>query len=201
MKTWHAAIASFGTAAFLVAAYVAVLSVSGALFALTDLSHVGDAVVVPKLKTVVATKPIKVAPVVARAPRPTPPPKPAPAPKPQVVASTSLVQELPATPSHFSSSPSKPAGKPSFQDPTGRSQGGGADGGGRTTAEEEEASHDDAALLSGQGVNASGPARNAADKVNTALDSTVGGNLKAVTDPAVKAVDFIERQLGLDRQK
>ena len=199
MKTWHAAIASFGTAAFLVAAYVAVLSVSGALFALTDLSRVSDAVVAPKLKTVVATKPVKVdvEPVVARVPRPEPEPEPAPEPEPQVVASTNLVEELPASPAPISRDRSTPSGRPDFQRPD-RGNGGG--GGGTPGTPSDESGGDGAALLSEDGVNASGSARHLTDEVNTALEGTTGGNLSGLTDRVVKVVDGLERGLGLDRQ-
>lgn len=197
MKTWHAAIASFGTAAFLVAAYVAVLSVSGALFALTDLSRVSDVVAVPKLKTVVATKPgkVNVEPVVARVPRPEPEPEPAPEPEPQAVASTNLVEELPASPAPISRNRSTPTGRPDFQRPD-RGNGGGGGGTAGTPGE----SGDGAALLSEDGVNASGSARHLTDEVNGALEGTTGGNLKGLTDRVVKVVDGLERGLGLDRQ-
>ena len=199
MKTWHAAIASFGTAAFLVAAYVAVLSVSGALFALTDLSRVSDAAVAPEIKTVVATKPVKVdvEPVVARVPRPEPEPEPAPEPEAQVVASTNLVEELPASPAPISRDRSTPSGKPDFQRPDRGNDGGGGD---NPQTPGESGGGDGAALLSEDGVNASGSARYVTDKVNAALEGTTGGNLKGVTDRVVKVVDGLERGLGLDRQ-
>jgi hypothetical protein len=198
VKTWHAAIASFGTAAFLVGAYIAVLSVSGALFAFTDLSNAGTARTAPPLKTVVAVKPVKVKPVVARVPEPEPAPEPEPVavsePEPLVEPLQSSSYSAPASSSSDGGNDGGGGGQPSFG-------GGGGGGGGNGGGNPSEGDRDGAALLSKDGVNVSGPAKNLTDTVNKGLNKTTGGvDLHKVTDPAVKLVDRLERGLGLDRQ-
>jgi hypothetical protein len=198
VKTWHAAIASLGTAAFLVAAYIAVLSVSGALFAFTDLSTAGTAEQAPPLKTVVAVKPVKVKPVVARVPEPEPEPEPAPEPVP---AESSLVEPAPTTLASsdgggddgVSGNALSNSQNPPIDD-TDRSDAPDEGGSGR------EEDRDEAALVSDDGVNLSGSAKNLTDKVNEGLKNGTGVDLSKVTDPVVKTVDHLERSLGLDRQ-
>jgi hypothetical protein len=196
VKTWHAAIASFGTAAFLVGAYIAVLSVSGALFAFTDLSNAGSAKTAPPLKTVVAVKPVKVKPVVARVPEPEPAPEPEPvaAPEPEPQPLVEPVQSSSSSAPEPSSGGGNAAagGQPSF--------GGGGGGGGNGGNPPADDAGDGGALLSKDGVNVSGPAKNLTETVNKGLDRTTGIDLHKVTDPAVKLVDKLERGLGLDRQ-
>lgn len=202
MRTWHAAIASLGTAAFLVGAYVAVLSVSGALFAFTDLATPEP---VAPLKPVVATsKKDKPEPVVARAPRPEPSPEPAavdpvePEPSP---ASTSAAPAFEPSPADGRGSGSAGAGGGGSS-----TDGRGADARGApfeppaTTRREQVDDRDGRPLVSGDGVNLSGPVRNAAEPVNRAVQRGTGVDLRAVTDPVTRAVDHLERGLGLDRQ-
>ena len=196
MRTWHAAIASLGTAAFLVAAYIAVLSVSGALFAFTDLSTAGTAKQAPPLKTVVAVKPVKVKPIVARVPEPEPEPAPEPVP-----VESSLVEPAPAT---LASSDSG-GGNGVSGNALSNSQNPPIDDTDRSDAPDEggsgrEGDRDEAALVSDDGVNLSGSAKNLTDKVNEGVKNGTGLDLSKVTDPVVKTVDHLERSLGLDRQ-
>jgi len=192
VKTWHAAIASLGTAAFLVAAYVAVLSVSGALFAFTDLSTVGSPKEAPTIEPVVATKPIKIKSVVAKAPKPEPAPEPepavAPAPPPAAVADAAPSGEGGGGSPSSSEAPAGPTvvDEPNFHNGGGNSR--------------EPADRDDAALVSDEGVNLSGTAKKLTDKVNGGLHEGTGIDLHKVTDPVVKVVDGLERGLGLDHQ-
>lgn len=196
MKTWHAAIASLGTAAFLVAAYIAVLSVSGALLAFTDLSTAGTAKQLPPLKTVVAVKPVKVKPVVARVPEP----ESEPAAEPESVP----VESSPVQPAPTTLASAGTGGSGNGGDPLSNSQSPPIDDTDRSDAPEneeaQEEDRDDAALVSDDGVNLSGSAKNLTDKVNEGLKNGTGVDLSKVTDPVVKVVDGLERGLGLDRQ-